>query len=139
MAPSMRLNAMSRPPASHTATLILMFISRALSSAPCTTLFASASVSDMSGSPFGCLSARWIPAGRAVPSRVRVRANTSARPVSRIRLALPRQPLLLLGDSAGLFMQRIGRLPPTDQPAYQDDDEDQSSDADMPKLREKNE
>ena len=42
MAPSMRLKATRRPPASHTATLILMFISLALSSAPCTIRFASA-------------------------------------------------------------------------------------------------
>jgi hypothetical protein len=32
----MRLKAIKRPPASHTATLILMFISRALSTAACT-------------------------------------------------------------------------------------------------------
>jgi hypothetical protein len=47
MAPSMRLNATRRPPASHTATLIRMFISRAFSTAPCTTWLASASVSAM--------------------------------------------------------------------------------------------
>src|SRR5262245_25816645 len=45
MAPSMRLKATSRPPASHTATLILMLSSRALSMAPCTIRFASARVS----------------------------------------------------------------------------------------------
>src|SRR5437867_12029819 len=49
MAPSMRLNAISRPPASHTATLTLMFVSWALVRAACTIRLASASVSAMSG------------------------------------------------------------------------------------------
>src|SRR5437899_8674080 len=44
MAPSMRLNAIRRPPASHTAALTLMFISWALVTAACTIRLASASV-----------------------------------------------------------------------------------------------
>src|SRR5499427_9599732 len=44
MAPSMRLKATRRPPASHTATLILMLSSRALATAPCTIRFASSRV-----------------------------------------------------------------------------------------------
>src|SRR5881396_1753900 len=47
MAPSMRLNAIRRPPASHTATLTLMFNSWALVRAACTIRLASASVSAM--------------------------------------------------------------------------------------------
>ena len=47
MAPSMRLNAIKRPPASHTATLTLMFISRALFTASCTMRLASTSVRAM--------------------------------------------------------------------------------------------
>src|SRR3989442_6260096 len=51
MAPSMRLKAIRRPPASHTATLILMFSSLALSSAPGTARLASARVRAMSCPP----------------------------------------------------------------------------------------
>jgi hypothetical protein len=47
IAPSIRLNATSRPPASQTATLMRMFISLALSTAPCTIRLASARVRAM--------------------------------------------------------------------------------------------
>ncbi len=44
IAPSIRLKAISRPPESHTATLILIFIDSAFAIAPCAILLASASV-----------------------------------------------------------------------------------------------
>src|SRR5215470_15851653 len=51
LAPSMRLKAINRPPASQTATLMRMFISRALASATWMTWLASASVSAMGWPP----------------------------------------------------------------------------------------
>ena len=48
---SMRLNAIKRPPASHTATLILMLISLALAIAPRMTRLASSSVRVMARLP----------------------------------------------------------------------------------------
>src|SRR4029450_8549546 len=53
MAPSMRLNTIRRPPASHTAELTLMFISWALVTAACTMRLASASVSAIVDLLFG--------------------------------------------------------------------------------------
>src|SRR5215813_8314118 len=84
MAPSMRLKATRRPPASQTATLILMLISCALATAPATILLASSSVRAICAPPLLqknvlILPGQWRPIVDAAPVPVNTRSEHASR------------------------------------------------------------
>src|SRR6266850_3860779 len=96
MAPSMRLNAIRRPPASHTAALTLMFISWALVMAACTMRLASASVRAIGCPSLFCC-------GAAVDHELAAR---------HVRRLVGREVYHTVGDLLGRSHTHHGQAPP---------------------------